>query len=161
SLTRRTTSTTGVCRNAQPRAAGGFWVRAVAGWPTAKSRTSSAADRARARGRPGRGRWGVMAPLEEPGGLCRGVKAAARGAGTGRGFGASGGLTPAASGIERGACDVPPRAGGPVAPPVPAPRSATMSDNSRRQQVEEMLAADPDDSFLRYALAMEQQSAGE
>ena len=31
---------------------------------------------------------------------------------------------------------------------------------SRKEQIEEMLAADPDDSFLRYGLAMEYASAG-
>jgi tetratricopeptide (TPR) repeat protein len=36
-----------------------------------------------------------------------------------------------------------------------------MSDRTRRQQIEEMLEADPGDSFLRYALAMEYTSAGE
>lgn len=32
---------------------------------------------------------------------------------------------------------------------------------SRKEQIEEMLAIDPDDSFLRYGLAMEYASAGE
>lgn len=32
---------------------------------------------------------------------------------------------------------------------------------SRRERLEEMLAADPDDPFLRYGLAMEQASAGD
>jgi Tfp pilus assembly protein PilF len=36
-----------------------------------------------------------------------------------------------------------------------------MSGKSRKEQIEEMLAADPDDSFLRYGLAMEYVSAGE
>jgi thioredoxin-like negative regulator of GroEL len=36
-----------------------------------------------------------------------------------------------------------------------------MSEKSRKQQIEEMLALDPDDSFLRYGLAMEHVSAGQ
>jgi thioredoxin-like negative regulator of GroEL len=32
---------------------------------------------------------------------------------------------------------------------------------SRKEQIEEMLAQDPDDSFLRYGLAMEHASAGD
>jgi predicted Zn-dependent protease len=36
-----------------------------------------------------------------------------------------------------------------------------MSDRTRRQQIEEMLAEDPDDPFLWYGLAMEQVNAGE
>jgi Tfp pilus assembly protein PilF len=35
-----------------------------------------------------------------------------------------------------------------------------MSERSRKQQIEELLALDPDDSFLRYGLAMEYVSAG-
>ena len=35
-----------------------------------------------------------------------------------------------------------------------------MSSNSRKQQLEEMLLENPDDSFLRYGLAMEFVSAG-
>jgi thioredoxin-like negative regulator of GroEL len=36
-----------------------------------------------------------------------------------------------------------------------------MANKTRRQQIEEMLAADPNDAFLRYALAMEHAGAGE
>jgi thioredoxin-like negative regulator of GroEL len=36
-----------------------------------------------------------------------------------------------------------------------------MSSKSRKQQLEEMLASDPNDSFLRYGLAMEYSTAGE
>ena len=36
-----------------------------------------------------------------------------------------------------------------------------MASKSRKQQIEEMLAADPDDPFLRYGLAMEYVSAGQ
>jgi thioredoxin-like negative regulator of GroEL len=36
-----------------------------------------------------------------------------------------------------------------------------MTSKSRRQQIEEMLAEDPDDPFLRYGLAMEYVSGGE
>jgi Flp pilus assembly protein TadD len=36
-----------------------------------------------------------------------------------------------------------------------------MSGNTRKAQIEELLAADPDDSFLRYGLAMEHAGAGE
>ena len=36
-----------------------------------------------------------------------------------------------------------------------------MSDKSRKQQLEEMLTADPNDAFLRYGLAMEYATAGE
>jgi Tfp pilus assembly protein PilF len=36
-----------------------------------------------------------------------------------------------------------------------------VSEKSRRQQLEEMLADEPDDPFLRYGLAMEHLSAGE
>ncbi len=36
-----------------------------------------------------------------------------------------------------------------------------MSAKSRRQQLEEMLAGDPNDTFLHYGLAMEYASAGE
>jgi predicted Zn-dependent protease len=36
-----------------------------------------------------------------------------------------------------------------------------MSTKTRKQQIEEMLAIDPDDSFLRYGLAMEHASAGD
>ncbi len=36
-----------------------------------------------------------------------------------------------------------------------------MSAKSRKEQLEEMLAIDPNDSFLRYGLAMEYFSAGE
>lgn len=36
-----------------------------------------------------------------------------------------------------------------------------MSGKSRKQQIEEMLADDPSDSFLRYGLAMEYVSAGQ
>jgi Tfp pilus assembly protein PilF len=36
-----------------------------------------------------------------------------------------------------------------------------MTAKSRRQQLEEMLAETPDDSFLRYGLAMDYLSAGE
>jgi hypothetical protein len=36
-----------------------------------------------------------------------------------------------------------------------------MTDKSRRQRIEEMLAEEPDDPELRYALAMEHVSAGE
>jgi thioredoxin-like negative regulator of GroEL len=35
-----------------------------------------------------------------------------------------------------------------------------MSGNSRKQQLEEMLAEDPADAFVRYALAMEHVSEG-
>jgi predicted Zn-dependent protease len=35
-----------------------------------------------------------------------------------------------------------------------------MSDKTRRQQLEEMLAEDPNDPFLHYGLAMEYVSAG-
>jgi tetratricopeptide (TPR) repeat protein len=35
-----------------------------------------------------------------------------------------------------------------------------MSGKSRKQQIEEMLADDPNDAFLRYGLAMEYVSAG-
>jgi tetratricopeptide (TPR) repeat protein len=36
-----------------------------------------------------------------------------------------------------------------------------MTSKSRRQQIEEMLAEDPNDPFLRYGLAMEYASAGD
>lgn len=36
-----------------------------------------------------------------------------------------------------------------------------MAGRSRKEQLEEMLAEDPKDSFLRYGLAMEYASAGE
>src|SRR5262245_1634365 len=36
-----------------------------------------------------------------------------------------------------------------------------MAESTRRQQIEAMLASDPTDAFLRYALAMEYVSAGE
>jgi thioredoxin-like negative regulator of GroEL len=36
-----------------------------------------------------------------------------------------------------------------------------MSGKSRKQQIEEMLAEDPNDPFLRYGLAMEHVSAGD
>ena len=36
-----------------------------------------------------------------------------------------------------------------------------MADKSRKQQIEEMLAEDPNDPFLRYGLAMEHVSAGQ
>lgn len=36
-----------------------------------------------------------------------------------------------------------------------------MTDKSRKQQIEEMLADDPHDPFLRYGLAMEHVSAGQ
>jgi cytochrome c-type biogenesis protein CcmH/NrfG len=36
-----------------------------------------------------------------------------------------------------------------------------MSPKSRKQQIEEMLADDPNDPFLRYALAMEHVSGGD
>ena len=36
-----------------------------------------------------------------------------------------------------------------------------MSGKSRKQQIEEMLADDPNDAFLRYGLAMEYVSAGQ
>lgn len=36
-----------------------------------------------------------------------------------------------------------------------------MTGKSRKQQIEEMLAEDPNDPFLRYGLAMEYVSAGE
>ena len=36
-----------------------------------------------------------------------------------------------------------------------------MSGKSRKQQIEEMLADDPNDPFLRYGLAMEYVSAGQ
>src|SRR5262245_39877591 len=36
-----------------------------------------------------------------------------------------------------------------------------MTNNSRRQQIEEMLADDPNDPFLRYGLAMEYVGAGD
>ena len=36
-----------------------------------------------------------------------------------------------------------------------------MTAKSRKQQIEEMLAEDPNDPFLRYGLAMEHISAGE
>jgi predicted Zn-dependent protease len=36
-----------------------------------------------------------------------------------------------------------------------------MTAKSRKQQIEEMLAEDPDDPFLRYGLAMEHISAGD
>ncbi|HEY7330794.1 MAG TPA: tetratricopeptide repeat protein [Gemmataceae bacterium] len=36
-----------------------------------------------------------------------------------------------------------------------------MTGNSRRQQIEAMLAEDPNDPFLRYGLAMEYVSAGQ
>lgn len=35
-----------------------------------------------------------------------------------------------------------------------------MAGKTRKEQIEEMLAAEPDDSFLRYGLAMEYVSAG-
>jgi Flp pilus assembly protein TadD len=35
-----------------------------------------------------------------------------------------------------------------------------VSEKTRKQQLEELLAADPDDPFLRYGLAMEHASAG-
>jgi Flp pilus assembly protein TadD len=37
----------------------------------------------------------------------------------------------------------------------------TMAGKSRKQQIEEMLAEDPNDPFLRYGLAMEHVSAGQ
>jgi Tfp pilus assembly protein PilF len=36
-----------------------------------------------------------------------------------------------------------------------------MTGKTRKQQIEEMLAEDPNDSFLRYGLAMEHVSAGQ
>ena len=36
-----------------------------------------------------------------------------------------------------------------------------MGATSRKEQIEHMLAADPNDSFLRYGLAMEYASAGQ
>ena len=36
-----------------------------------------------------------------------------------------------------------------------------MTDKSRKEQIEEMLAAEPGDAFLLYALAMEYVSAGD
>jgi tetratricopeptide (TPR) repeat protein len=36
-----------------------------------------------------------------------------------------------------------------------------MTGKSRKQQIEEMLAEDPNDAFLRYGLAMEYVSAGQ
>jgi tetratricopeptide (TPR) repeat protein len=36
-----------------------------------------------------------------------------------------------------------------------------MSEKSRKQRIEEMLAEDPNDPFLRYGLAMEHVSAGQ
>jgi Flp pilus assembly protein TadD len=36
-----------------------------------------------------------------------------------------------------------------------------MNGKSRKAQIEELLAVDPDDSFLRYGLAMEHAGAGE
>jgi Tfp pilus assembly protein PilF len=36
-----------------------------------------------------------------------------------------------------------------------------MTGKSRKEQIEEMLAQDPNDSFLRYGLAMEYVSAGQ
>lgn len=36
-----------------------------------------------------------------------------------------------------------------------------MSAKTRKQQIEEMLELDPEDSFLRYGLAMEHASAGD
>lgn len=36
-----------------------------------------------------------------------------------------------------------------------------MSGKSRKEQIEEMLAEDPDDAFLRYGLAMEHASLGQ
>jgi tetratricopeptide (TPR) repeat protein len=36
-----------------------------------------------------------------------------------------------------------------------------MADDTRRQQIEEMLREDPGDAFLRYALALEHASAGD
>ena len=36
-----------------------------------------------------------------------------------------------------------------------------MAGKSRRQRLEEMLAQDPDDAFLRYGLAMEHAAAGD
>jgi thioredoxin-like negative regulator of GroEL len=36
-----------------------------------------------------------------------------------------------------------------------------MTAKTRKQMIEEQLAADPNDPFLRYALAMEHQSAGD
>src|SRR5262249_4406899 len=36
-----------------------------------------------------------------------------------------------------------------------------MSGRSRKEQIEEMLAQEPDDAFLRYGLAMEYVSAGQ
>jgi predicted Zn-dependent protease len=36
-----------------------------------------------------------------------------------------------------------------------------MGGKTRKEQIEEMLALDPDDSFLRYGLAMEHVSAGQ
>jgi Flp pilus assembly protein TadD len=36
-----------------------------------------------------------------------------------------------------------------------------MAGKSRKQQIEEMLAEDPNDAFLRYGLAMEHVSAGD
>jgi Flp pilus assembly protein TadD len=39
--------------------------------------------------------------------------------------------------------------------------SAPMAGKSRKQQIEEMLAEDPNDPFLRYGLAMEHVSLGD
>jgi tetratricopeptide (TPR) repeat protein len=36
-----------------------------------------------------------------------------------------------------------------------------MTDKSRRERIEEMLAEDPGDAFLRYSLGMEHASAGQ
>jgi predicted Zn-dependent protease len=36
-----------------------------------------------------------------------------------------------------------------------------MANQTRRQQIEDMLRSEPDDPFLRYALAMEHASAGD
>ena len=36
-----------------------------------------------------------------------------------------------------------------------------MADKTRKQQLEELLELDPDDSFVRYGLAMEHASAGQ
>jgi thioredoxin-like negative regulator of GroEL len=38
---------------------------------------------------------------------------------------------------------------------------AIVSGKTRKQQIEEMLATDPNDAFLRYGLAMEHVSAGQ
>src|SRR5262245_4387546 len=41
------------------------------------------------------------------------------------------------------------------------PRASRMAGASRKQQIEAMLADDPNDTFLNYALAMEHVSAGQ